>query len=114
MIMQNENRPRIGALRHRLILETSVRVPDGGGGADRTWQTLAEIWAAISPHRGTETIVAEAVSGRVLLAIHIRYRSDITPAMRFRFDTRIFEILAVFDADDRRRFLKCLVQERNL
>ena len=105
---------RIGALRHRLVLESAARVPDGGGGATRTWTTLAELWAAIDPIKGTESVVAEAVAGRVLFSIHIRYRTDVTPAMRFRLGTRIFEILAVLDADDRRRFLKCLVVERGL
>ena len=104
----------IGALRHRIVIESAVRVPDNGGGATRTWVPVAEVWAAIDPIKGTETIVAEAVAGRVTFAIHIRYRNDLTPAMRFRLGTRNFEILSVLDADDRRRFLKCLVQERSL
>lgn len=114
MTQQSQNRPRIGALRHRLTLESPTRVSDGGGGALRTWAVVADIWAAIDPHRGTETVVAEAIAGRVASMIHIRYRSGVTPDMRFRQDTRIFEILAVFDAGDRRRFLACLVQERSL
>ena len=113
------NRPaakrlHIGALRHRLVLEHALRNPDGGGGADKTWTAVAEIWAAIDPVKGSETVVAEAVAGRVLFSVHIRYRNDVVPAMRFRLGSRIFEILAVLDADDRRRFLKCLTQERGL
>ena len=111
---QSTNRPRIGALRHRLVLESPVRVSDGGGGAVRTWNIVANVWAAIDPRDGTESIVAEAIAGRNTFAVHMRYRSDVAPAMRLRLDTRIFEILAVFDADDRRRFLECRVQERNL
>ena len=114
MSPQTAHRLHIGALRHRLILEQATREPDGGGGATRTWLTVAEIWAAIDPLKGHETVVAEAIAGRVLFSIHLRYRGDIVPAMRFRLGARIFEILAVLDADDRRRLLKCLTQERGL
>ena len=110
----HENRLPIGALRHRLVIESAVRVPDDGGGVSRTWSNIAEVWAAIDPVKGRETVVAEAVTGSVSFVIHIRYRNDVVPAMRFRLGTRVFEILAVFDASDRRRFLKCLVQERGL
>ncbi len=114
MTQTSPNRPRIGDLRYRLTLERPTRVSDGGGGAVTTWDFVADVWAAIAPRGGTETIVAEAIAGRSTFSIHMRYRSDVTPDMRLRLGARIFEILAVSDADDRRRFLLCLVQERNL
>ena len=108
------SKPRIGGLRHRLVLERGVRAPDGGGGATRNWSAVAEIWAAIEPATGTESVVAEAISGRVSHAIYIRHRNDVLPAMRLRFGDRHFDIQAVLDVDNRRRFLKCLAQERGL
>ena len=38
---------RIGDLRHRLVLEQSVRQDDGAGGADETWVVVEELWAAL-------------------------------------------------------------------
>ncbi len=108
------SRPRIGALRHRLTLEHQTRVSDGGGGAVKTWVSVADVWAAIVSKNGTETVVAEAIAGNVTSMIHMRYRNDVAPDMRLRLDTRVFAILAVFDAGDQRRFLTCLVQERGL
>jgi SPP1 family predicted phage head-tail adaptor len=107
-------RPRIGALRHRLVLEAPERAGDGGGGADVTWLALGELWAAITPSAGGEGVVAERIAGRISHEIVTRWRVDIAPAMRFRSGQRVFEILAVLDVDERRRMLRCLCREELL
>lgn len=104
-------RPAIGALRHRLQLQTPVRSADGAGGAVVVWTNVAEVWADIRPSAGTETVIAEAIAGRVSHEIIIRHRADVTPAMRFRLAARCFEILASLDIDERRRHLRCLCRE---
>lgn len=105
---------RIGDLRHRLVLEAVSRVDDGAGGADETWATVAELWAGLIPLSGIENDVADQLTGRVTHEIWVRYRTGVKPAMRFRSGNRIFEIRAVIDAGERRRFLRCLAEERNL
>jgi SPP1 family predicted phage head-tail adaptor len=105
---------RIGALRHRLTLESAARTPDGGGGASESWIAVADIWAAIIPRSGSERTSAEAIRGDITHEVWIRYRSDVVPAMRFRQDARVFHIAAVMDAGGRRRRLKCLCEERDL
>jgi SPP1 family predicted phage head-tail adaptor len=107
-------RPTIGRLRHHLALEAASRTPDGGGGASETWTTVAEVWAGITPTSGTEAVDADALTGRVSHEIVFRYRPDVAPAMRLRGSTRLFEIAAVIDIDERRRWLKCLCVERDL
>ena len=108
------SKPRIGALRHRIVLEGAARASDGGGGAVVNWLPVAELWASITPSTGSETIVAEAIAGRITHEIVVRHRSDIVPAMRFRFSARIFEIRAVLDVDERRRQSRCLCREELL
>ncbi len=78
---------RIGKLRHRLTLESPSRTDDGGGGADITWETVAEIWGALETSTGAETIVAGRLSGIAAPVITIRYRDDVTPvdALRARY-----------------------------
>lgn len=107
-------RPRTGALRHRIDIETADRTDNGSGGAVESWQPVSKIWAAIDAQTGGERVRSEGVAGQVSHQIHLRYRGDLTPAHRFRFGSRIFDILAVFDVDERRRFLRCLCQERDL
>ncbi|MGD9803802.1 MAG: phage head closure protein [Hyphomicrobiaceae bacterium] len=105
---------RIGALRHRIVLESATRTTDGGGGAFLTWLQIAELWASITPANGTETVVADQITGRISHEIIVRYRADIAPAMRFRLGSRIFEIVAVLDIGERHRLLRCLCREELL
>ncbi len=102
---------RAGALRHRMALQAAQRVGDGGGGAIETWSDVAEVWARIAPVGGNERVLAEAITGQVTHEITIRHRSDVRPAMRFRFGARIFEIVTARDVDERRRMLRCLCRE---
>jgi SPP1 family predicted phage head-tail adaptor len=101
----------IGALDQRLTLESPSRAPDGG--ADVTWQTVAEVWASVHPITGDERLRADQVAGRITHTVFIRRRSGVTPAIRFRSGTRILEIVAVLDAPPRSR-LRCLCEERYL
>ncbi|WP_170984395.1 phage head closure protein [Rhodoligotrophos defluvii] len=103
---------RIGKLRHRLRLERPVRVSDGTGGAEVTWQPVAAVWAAVEPVRFENGVKAEKISAAVTHRITIRYRDDVSTDMRLIAGTRIFEIDSVRDDAERRRHLTCLVRER--
>ena len=107
-------RTRVGALRHRLDIEAVARTPDGGGGATETWMAVASVWAAIEPTSGREAVTAEAVAGAITHHVTLRHRAGLAPAMRFRHGSRILEIAAVLDADERGRHLRCLCLERDL
>jgi SPP1 family predicted phage head-tail adaptor len=107
-------RARIGRLRHRLTLEAASRADDGGGGAVSSWAELAELWGAVEAATGKETVAADRVTGRTGYQIIIRYRDDVTPAMRFRRGEEAFDILAALDKDGRRRFLVCQCERRDL
>lgn len=105
---------RIGNLRHAVTLEAPVRTPDEGGGGVETWTAVATLWATIRATGGAEVELGDALRGRVSHEIIIRAQAGVTPAQRFRLETRIFQILAVRDLDGRGRFLSCLVEERHL
>ncbi len=107
-------RAPIGRLRHRLTLETAARTPDGGGGAAEVWTTVAQLWGRIRPTSGNEIFDADGLSGHISHEITLRYRAGVTPSMRLVGSNRRFEILAVIDIDERRRWLKCLCMERDL
>jgi len=105
---------RIGDLRHRLVLEQVVRQDDGSGGAQETWELVEELWAALRPLSGQEGDASDQLAGRVSHEIWVRYRFGVKPDMRFRSGSRVFEVRAVIDVDERRRYLKCLAEERDL
>ncbi|MBK9077731.1 MAG: phage head closure protein [Hyphomicrobium sp.] len=104
----------IGDLRHRVLIETAARTGDGGGGAVLTWTAAAQVWAAIWTRTSDETFEADRIAGRATHDIWIRYRSDVKPEMRVRFGARVFDILGAIDVEDRQRWLKCPVVERDL
>jgi SPP1 family predicted phage head-tail adaptor len=103
-----------GELRTRLVIEAPARAGDGGGGATITWEQVAEVWGAVRPQTGKEDFTLDRVAGTVSHEIVIRYRADVTPAMRFRHGARSFGILAAFDPDGHRHWLRCLAEERDL
>lgn len=104
--------PTTGELRHRVRLEAEAVAGDGGGGATSSWSLVAEVWAAIRAAGGTERMSAEALGARVTHEVWIRHRADVTPAMRLLAGTQMLDIRAALDPDGRRRWLKCLCEER--
>ena len=105
-------RTPIGEMRHRLGIEAPLDTADGGGGVTRAWALVAEVWGSVQPVSGGERVEADGLQGRVSHEIRIRHRAGLGPQMRFKLGTRIFEIRAVFDSGERRRFMRCLVEER--
>ena len=102
----------IGEMRHRLAIEAPLETADGGGGVARVWSLVAEAWGSVQPVSGSERVEADGLQGRVSHEIWIRHRAGLGPHMRFKLGARIFEIRAVIDSGERRRFLRCLVEER--
>jgi SPP1 family predicted phage head-tail adaptor len=103
-----------GDLRTRLTLEAPSRDGDGGGGAEVTWEAVAEVWAMVRTASGSEPFDLDRAAGRLSHEIIVRYRADVTLAMRMREGARVYDIRAAFDPDGRRHWLKCLVEERDL
>jgi SPP1 family predicted phage head-tail adaptor len=101
-------------LRHRLTLEELARVADEGGGFAETWVTVATLSANLRPFAGDERYEADRLAGRVTHEVVLRYRAGVVPAMRFRKGTRIFHIVSVIDVEERKRWLTCLCEEREL
>jgi len=102
----------IGELRTRLTLEAPSRAGDGGAAV--TWSTVAEVWASVRPAAAGESFELDRVAGKITHEIVMRYRSGVVPEMRLRAGTRVFDIRAAFDPDARRRWIKCLAEERDL
>jgi SPP1 family predicted phage head-tail adaptor len=100
-----------GTLNRRLVLEEPVETPDGSGGVTRGFQTLATLWAEVTPVSARGDIVAEARGATVTHRIVIRRNADVTTRYRFRDGTRIFAIVSIRERD-RGRFLDIHAEER--
>ena len=104
----------IGKLRHRLTIQQSRRIGDGGGGSEGSWDDpikVATVWGSVKPLSGNERLRAMQLEARVSHRITIRYRTGITTAMRVLFGTRLFNIRAVLNLDERNRWLDIMAEE---
>lgn len=101
----------IADLRHRLILEAPVDLPDDAGGFARQWQQIDEIYGHIKTSSGQQQLNADKLENSLRVRIIIRWRPDMTGHVRLRHGERIFNVRAVFDADGKRRFMTCDCEE---
>ena len=104
----------IGKLRHRIAIEVESAATDSYGGQLDPWaspRVVARVWARIEPLRGREQLRGMQLESRVTHRVVIRHRSDVGPANRLRFGTRLFNIRAVIDVEERSRWLELLCEE---
>ncbi len=105
---------RAGDLRTRITIERQSRAADGQGGWSVTWVPVAEVSAGIWPRTAGESLQHDRPAGMATHDIWLRYRTGIKPEMRIVAGARVFDILGVIDVEDRKRWLKCIVEERDL
>lgn len=108
--MNTKNTMDAGKLNVRFSLETPTRSDDGGGGASLSWTEVTKLWGALRPLGRTERSGTGGRLSEVSHDITIRHRSGVLPSMRFSHGSRIFNILAVLDDENRQR-LVCHCQE---
>lgn len=100
----------IARLRHRLKLEAPVDQPDGAGGSERSWETVATLWGRIEPLSAEERVAAGRIEAVADHRITIRRRAGLSHQNRFVLGNRRFAITAIV-ADEEGRFLRCLCEE---
>lgn len=102
-------------LRTRLTLQQPVLNPDGGGGAVRTWQDVAEVWAEVLPLESlsaqSEVLQGDALRARVTHRVTIRYRDGVGAGMRFLLNGRALDILTVRRPEEQRKMLEIIASE---
>jgi SPP1 family predicted phage head-tail adaptor len=84
-----------GRLNRRLVLEAPAETPDGAGGATRSYEIVATLWAAVEPEAGRGGLVAEAQGATVTHRIVIRMREGVTTRHRLRDGARLYRIVSL-------------------
>ena len=98
-------------LRKRIVLEQPVQGADGAGGLTLSWQEFATIWAEILPRRASENLFAGQLENRATHKITLRFLAGVDAKMRIKFGTRIFNIIAILNIEERNEILEILVEE---
>lgn len=99
-------------LNRRLRLDTRTRLPDGAGGYSESWTALGTLWAALQAAGGARTGAAPVASRSqrlraILRALPMGHPLRPHPGQRLVEGTRVFQILAVIEDDNRGRYLRC-------
>lgn len=84
---------------------------DTTGQTRETWQDQAEVWASIRPVSGREYYAASGERGEVTHEILLRFGVTLAPKDRITFDGRVFDIVSVFNLNERDRYLKAMGKE---
>lgn len=78
---------------------------DAIGGIVEAWTVYATVWAQVRQATGREAWYRQQTNASGAWTIGIRYRADVTTKHRVVYDGRTFEVRAVTDEDQRRRYL---------
>ena len=97
-----------GQLNKRITFQTPA-VAAGEGVT--TWVDSFTIWGAIKPLVGSRRYAAKQLNSEISGQIVIRYRNDIDPAMRIKYGTRYFQILAVINPNEENESLEIEYKE---
>jgi SPP1 family predicted phage head-tail adaptor len=100
-----------GQLTAELALEMLQPVADGMGGYTETWVEIATVWGRIEPVSVAQRDFGTRPQPQVTHRILLRFRDDISTAMRLRKGARLFRLSAVHDPDETGRYLVCLAVE---
>ena len=82
-------------LKRRITIQQQVDTVDAIGQPINEWVDVDTVSAHILPLSGIESIKADADVSVSKASIRIRYRQDITPAMRVLYGTTVYQINAV-------------------
>lgn len=107
---------KVVRLRRLLVLETSIKVPDGAGGFTLAWAEVGRMWAEILPASGKDIGSEEVLLSLVPYRITVRAAPTGSgrrpvPGQRFRDGSRRFAIAAVTERDDGGLYLTCFARE---
>lgn len=99
---------RSGDLRHRVTLQRRQTGQDAAGQPVDVWDTVFSGWADVSPLSGRALMSAQVMQSAVTHEITMRYRPELASPidsanMRILFGTRVFNIHAVLNQDERNR-----------
>lgn len=98
-----------GKLRHRVIFEKNAGLKDAAGSRKPIWVDVCTVNAEIKPLSAREVLASKAVMSDVSVKIIIRYRSDITSAMRIKYKDTIYSIVGEpINTDMRNRELQIM------
>lgn len=96
-----------GSLRHRVTIRRIADVPDGRGGYNRDWTTVAQdVPAEVISENGREALIGNVLQGISNYRITTRFIEGVMPEDQIKYGTKELNILTAADPDGRRQRLE--------
>jgi len=102
---------RAGKLRNYITIQQKVMIEDENLELVESWPTFTSCWAEILPLIGREYWSARQVISEVTGKIRMRYLSGVKTTMKVIDGSKIYNIEAVIDIENRHEELVLLVKE---
>ena len=102
---------RAGLRNRHGIIESSTLLPNSYGERIATWTEYARRWGRIRALSGKEQLQAKQVNASTTHEITVLYCEGLTPAMRYRYGERVFNISSVNDVEDRHHEMILMCEE---
>jgi len=106
---------KIGALKHRIQLQTVAKTAGASQTMTLVYTTFATVWGKLEPVRIPAHLLQmsdEKPDSGPTHRVHLRYRTDVDSSMFVWYDGRRFEIRKVGIVNEENKFLTLLVSER--
>ena len=105
----------IGKLRHRLDIQncatSSGETQDTFGEPIRTWTTSETVWASVEPLTGRERFQAQQVQPEVTHKVKMRYNTSVNAKSRLLYGSRVLQVEAVMNPEERNAEFEILCKE---
>ena len=99
-----------GQLDRRITIQRFVETTDVFGQKNKSFNTLASVWAKVEEKRGSEGEEGNQLVATKRVEFFIRYRSDINEQMRIFYNNETYKIEAILNADSRKEFQKIVTR----
>ncbi len=97
-------------MHERVTFQREVVVADNLGGGVRTYEDVVTLWAQVIPISAQDMVSDIGIEAVVNYRIRLRYRSDITSALRILWDEKILTISAVVDVAAKHELLEIVAR----
>lgn len=100
-----------GMLRNKLTVERVTNTADGMGGYTKSWATVQTAWMYLKPLSGNERLHAQHLEATITHRAHCRANVDVKPEDRLTKGSRVFNVRAVLDLEERGKFYELDLEE---
>ena len=100
-----------GKLRHRIEIQSPQEVRDTNGEVANVWVSTAKVWAAVEPLSGRELWQAQQIQSEATIRVRLRFLSGLTTKHRILSGSRLLDVKAVINRDERNEELELLCSE---